>query len=307
MIRRCIKWVGVAAVLCAWAASAAASGVFIVSRAGVTAYNDAKAGFIQMAYSLQLPGFNPKVIDLAGTAADEAALAGLKAQNPSLVYAIGAYAARKVREAVPEAWVVYGMVYYPEAEGFTDDPRMVGIVSLGPPKALATMVKALGGKGKGIVILHSESISKAIPTIISRLNSEGFEAQARSMGSAGDMEAAFNSVKDQFRVILLLPDPITSNQDALRFLISQCAAAKILPVSLTEGLVAEGVLCASFYPADAVGNQAARVAQSVLASSKAPAERLIVPLEFKTALNKGTASALGVTVPKTLNVELTYE
>jgi ABC-type uncharacterized transport system substrate-binding protein len=295
------------ATLAGWALSTDAAGVLIVSRAGVPAYNDAKTGFMQMAYSLQLPGFNPKSVELSGTAADDAALAALKAQAPTLVFAVGSYAAKKVREAVPEAWVVYGMVYYPELEGFVDDPKMVGVASLGSPKALATMLKTLGTKPKGLVLIHSEAISKAVPNLIARLNSDGFEAQAKSAASDKDLQAVFNSVKDQAKLILLVPDPISSNPDAVRFIVSQCVSAKIIPVSLSESLVSDGALCAAFYPAAGIGNQAARVAQTLLASGQIQGDRLVPPIESSTALNKGTATALGMTLPKGLRVEITYE
>lgn len=295
------------ALLAGWALAAQAAGVFIVSRTGVPAYNDAKSGFIQMAYSLQLQGFNPKSVDLAGTAADDAALAGLKAQNPTLVFAVGSYAAKKVREAIPDAWVVYGMVYYPEVEGFVDDPKMVGIASLGPPKALAQLLKSLGSKTKGLYLIHAEATSRSIPNLISRLNSEGFDAQAKSVASEKDLQAAFESVKDQARLVMLLPDPVTKNPDAIRFVVSQCAAAKIPPVSLSESLVSDGMLCAAYYPPSGIGNQGARVAQAILASGQAPADKLVPPIETATALNKGTASAIGINLPKGLRVEVTYE
>jgi len=307
MARRCVV-VGLAlAVLAGWVVSTEAAGVFIVSRAGVTAYNDAKAGFMQMAYSLPLPGFNPKTVELNGSAADEAALAALKVQSPALVYAVGSYAARKVRETLPETWVVYGMVYYPEVEGFTDDPKMVGIASLGPPKALANLLKALGGKTKGLVVIHSEAVQKAMPGLLSRLATDGFEATAKSVASAKDLQPAFDAVKEQAKAILLLPDPITSSPDAVRFIVSQCVAAKIPPVSLSEILVSDGALCASFYPASAIGNQAAKVSQAILASNKAPSDRVVPPLESETALNSGTANALKITLPKDLRIGVTYE
>jgi ABC-type uncharacterized transport system substrate-binding protein len=307
MARRCVV-VGLAlAILAGWAASTEAAGVFIVSRAGVPAYNDAKAGFMQVAYASQLAGFNPKSVELNGTAADDAALAALKAQNPTIVYAVGSYAAKKVREAVPDAWVIYGMVYYPEVEGFSDDPKMIGIASLGPPNTLAGLLKALGGRTKGLVILHSDAIQKAVPNILSRLNAGGFEATAKSVASAKDLQSAFDAVKDQAKAILLLPDPVTSSPDAVRFVVSQCVASKIPPVSLNEGMVSDGVLCASFYPPASIGNQAAKVAQALLASGQPPQDRLVPPIEFQTALNVGTAGALGLKPPKGTRIEVTYE
>lgn len=295
------------AILTGWTLAASAAGVFIVSKAGESAYGDAKAGFIQMAYSLQLPAFDPKTIELNGTASDDAALAALKAKAPTLVYAVGAYAAKKVRQTIPDIWIVYSMVYYPEVEGFTDEPKMVGIASLGPAKGLLSLVRALGGKPKATVFVHADAISRSVPNLLSKLNSEGFEAQAKSVATQADLQTIFDSMKDQAKVVVLLPDPILSNPDAVRFVVSRCVEMKIMPVSFSESLVAEGVLCASFYAPDTVGNKAARVAQGILASGKMPEDKVVVPGDSATALNKGTAAALGLSIPKNLRVEITYE
>ena len=295
-----------AAVVLAWSLQASASGVFIVSRKGVDVYHDATAGFMQMAYSLQIPGFNAKTVELDGTGGDDATLAGLKGQSPSLVFAVGAYAAKKVRQAMPDVWIVYGMVYYPEAEGFTGDPKMVGVASLGPTKSLAASLKSLV-KGKSIVILHSRAIEAAIPPLVDRLNGEGLDAQSKPVADAAGLQAAFDAVKDQYRAILLLPDPITSNPDALRFLVSQCVNAGIAPVSLSESLVSGGVLLASFYPPDSVGNRAARAAADILSTGKAPDERVVAPTDSATAVNQGTAQALRIKFPKNFRPEVSYE
>jgi len=286
--------------------SVQAAGVFIVSQKGVEPFNGAKAGFIQMAYGAQLPGFNAKSVDLDGTAADDAALASLAAQNPALVFALGSQAAKRVRKSMPDVWIVYGMVYYPEAEGISQDAKMVGVSSLGPTKALAAAVKAFT-RAKTLTVLHAQAESASVPAIVDRLRADGFDAQSRAVQAAGDLQAAFDAVKDQSRIILLLPDGITSNADSMRFLISQCVEAGILPVSLTEPLAASGTLLASFVSPETVGSQAARVAAELLKTGQAPADRVVSAAESGIALNKSTAQALKAQIPKNFRVEVTYE
>lgn len=306
MVRRSVMVALGVAVFLSGALQAWAAGVFIVSRKGVDTYNDAKAGFQQMAYSLQLPGFSAAVVDLDGSAADDTALAALKAKDPSLVYAVGSYAAKKVRQAMPDTWIVYGMVYYPESEGFVNDPKMVGVASLGPTKGLVGVLKSIV-KGKTAVILNARAVDASASELANRFRADGLDAQARSVPDAAGLQAAFDAVKDSTRIIVLLPDPITANQDALRFVVSQCVSAGIAPVSLSEQLVSGGALCAAYYPPDAVGNQAARVASEILSSGKAPADRVVAPQDSATALNKGTAQALKINIPKTFRAEVTYE
>ena len=124
-----------------------ASGVAMVIQRGGEGYSEAKNGFLQAAIGSQLPGLAPKAVELDGTDADAAALQSLKEQAPDLVFAVGATAAKQVRKVLPEVWIVYGMVYFPEVDGFLQDGKMVGIASLGPAKELGLVLKALVGKG----------------------------------------------------------------------------------------------------------------------------------------------------------------
>jgi ABC-type uncharacterized transport system substrate-binding protein len=283
-----------------------AAGVFVVSPKGVEAFEGAKAGFIQMAYGVQMPGLNPKTVDLDGSAADDAALSALAAQNPAVVFAVGAQAVRKVRKAMPEVWIVYGMVYFPESEGFLNDPKMVGVASLGPAKGLAADIKAFT-KSKAVVVLHAQAESATVSALLDRLRAEGLDPQSKSVPSSPDLPAAFDAVKDNYKTVILLPDGITASPDSMRFLISQCVQGGILPVALAEPLVASGALLAAYYPSEAVGNQAARLAADLVKTGNAPADKLYTPAESATALNKSTAQALKINVPKTFRVEVTYE
>ncbi|MGC8763649.1 MAG: ABC transporter substrate-binding protein [Acidobacteriota bacterium] len=289
------------------ALEASAAGVFIVSRGGVEAYDEAKAGFIQMAYSLNLPSLNPRSVDLTGGDGDRALLDGLKAQNPQLVFAIGAYAARRVREALPDVWIVYTMVYYPDVEGLLKDPRMVGVGCLGSTKNLATLAKAFGLKGKALVVLHGQAVAPAVPALITRLNDDGFEAEGRSVSDPGALAGILSDIKDRARMVLLLPDPLTANADALRFIVSTCIENHIAPLALSEPLVASGALCAAFVPPEVAGNEAARVAQGILGGASFPTDKPVQPTATATAANKKTAEALKLKIPANQRIEVVYE
>jgi ABC-type uncharacterized transport system substrate-binding protein len=283
-----------------------AAGVFVVSPKGVEAFDGAKAGFIQMAYGVQMPGLNPKTVDLDGTAADDAALSALAAQAPTVVFAVGTQAVKKVRKAMPEVWIVFGMVYFPESEGFLNDPKMVGVASLGPAKGLAADIRTFT-KSKSVVVLHAQAEAATVSGLVDRLRAEGLDAQSKGVPSSADLPAAFDTVKDNFKTVILLPDGITASPDSMRFLISQCVQGGILPVTLAEPLVASGALLAAYYPSEAVGNQAAKIAADLAKTGNTPSERLVTPTESATALNKSTAQALKINVPKTFRVEVTYE
>jgi ABC-type uncharacterized transport system substrate-binding protein len=184
---------------------------------------------------------------------------------------------------------------------------MVGIGSLGSSRDLEEIVKAFRRRAKRLYILHSPAIQNSIPGLIARLDQAGFDAQDKPVPDAPSLQGVFASIKDDAQVVLLLPDPLTSNQDALRYIISQCVDNKIIPVALSDSLVASGVLCAAFYPGDAVGNEAAKVAQTILNTGKAPADKVVDPPSVSTSVNKKTAQALRLKLPSKINFGVTYE
>ncbi|MEJ2366753.1 MAG: ABC transporter substrate binding protein [Acidobacteriota bacterium] len=290
-----------------FALTTAASGVFMVTRNGVKAFDEAKNGFLQMAYAYQIPNFNPAAVVLDGSSADDAKIQALKAKAPDLVFTVGAYATQKVRSAMPDVWVVYAEVYYPQIEGFDKDSKMIGVASLGPPQRLFNFVKELDRRArKNWVLLHSSAVQAAVPAIISKFSNAGINLTAASVPDASHLAGVFNGVRQDAGAILILPDPITMNPDALRFLISESIKDGTPLITLNESLVASGALCGAFYPPDQVGNTAAKVAEEILKGSP-PQQTMIDPEKFNTAVNMITAKALKIKIPKDVNVGNTYE
>lgn len=286
---------------------ALASGVFVVTRKGVPAYEDAKNGFIQMAYAQQIKGFSPQAVELDGTDKDGGALDALKAKAPDLVFCIGSYAAKKVRGVLPETPIVYAMAYYPEAEGLTSDTRMVGIHSLGAPRKTVQLLKD-SVKVKGVTVLHHASIAASANSIADSLSAEGLSATTLSVKDAAGLQGALGGLGGG-TAVLLLPDPLTLDPEALRFIISHCLKSGLVPISFTENLVSNGALFAAFFPPSATGNKAAEVAAQVLAAGKVPDVRLVYPAlsDATTAMNKSTASALRVKPSKEMGGGIVYE
>ena len=284
-----------------------ASGVFMVTRKGVPAYEDAKNGFIQMAYAQQLRGFNPQALELDGSDRDGAVLDGRKAQAPDLVYCVGSYAAKKVRGVLPDTPIVYSMAYYPEAEGLTGDPKMVGIHSLGAPRKTVQLLKE-AAKIRSLTLLHHASITASATAIAEALSAEGLSTTPLAVQDSGALQGALKNLGSG-SAVMLLPDPLTLDPQALRFIISSCIKDGLIPIAFTENLVANGALFAAFFPPTATGGKAAEVASQILSSGKVPEVRLIYPSQSDatTALNQTTAKALRIKVPKEMSGGIVYE
>lgn len=286
---------------------ARAAGVAVVTQTGGESFGDAKNGFLQVAYGSQMPGLVGKPFEVSGADGDEETLQSLKEQDPSVVFAIGPKAAREARKALPEAWIVYALVYFPRTAGFLDDPKMVGVTSLGPARELGTVLKALVGKPKSLVVVHDASVSADVPELLSDLKSRsGVEARGLSVEGPSALAGAVADLKGQTQAIVFLPDPATADAEAFRAAVAQCVSAGIPPVSLTEGLVANGALCGALYPAEEIGAKAAALAGDLL-QGRVPESKAVVPDKTATSCNRATAEGLRVKFPKDFRPETTYE
>lgn len=286
----------------AWAA-----GVAMVTQRGGEGHAEVRNGFLQAAIGAQLPGLNSKAVELDGTDADAGALTALKEQAPVLVFAVGPVAAKQVRTVLPDAWIVYSLVYFPETEAFFQDGRMVGITSLGSPKDLGVVLKALLGKAKGLVVVHDASVAPAIPDLLLRLKSEaGIEARGVSVEGPSALASAIEGLKGQTPAVVFLPDPASLNAEAFKAAVGSCVANNITPVALVDSLVAGGALCGAYYSPEEVGAQGARVAKDILAD-KAPSAKLVAPAKGSTSCNRVTANGLKVKFPKEFRPETMYE
>lgn len=286
---------------------AQAGGVAIAVQRGGEGASEAKNGFLQTAYGMQLPGLSARAAELDGSEADAAILQDLKEQAPNLVFAVGPLPARLVRKALPDTWIVYGMVFFPEAEGFLEDAKMVGVASLGPPRELGVIFKAVLGKQRSLVVLHTSSVARAIPDLLARLKSEaGIDARGISVETPGALKGAVEGLKGQTSAVLFLPDSLSGDAEAFREALAACMASGISPLAMSDDLVASGALCAAYYAPEEVGAQGAKLAKDIL-EGKAPSAKVIPPQKSTTSCNKATATALRVKFPKEFRPETTYE
>jgi ABC-type uncharacterized transport system substrate-binding protein len=234
------------------------------------------------------------IFELDGGGGDKAILENLRSSKPSIVLSLGAYATKSARKALPDAWIVYAMVLYPEVEGFTSDRKMAGVEALGGEEKLRRMTKAFVHPSK-VAVLHSVVIEESIPTLLDRLKAAGFAPEAFPLSEAPLMEPAMDELTSKYGAVLLLPDPITENADRLRFIITRCTAKRVVPLALTHGLVGRGALCGSYVKPEAAGERAAELAQKILAGN-GPRQGSRATAESSPVVNGSVARLFGVTV-----------
>jgi ABC-type uncharacterized transport system substrate-binding protein len=254
-----------------------------------------KAGRAAAAALQSATGKASQTLEIRGGPEDEDALERLKAQKPLVVVATGVYAALSARKALPDAWIVYSLVLYPEVEGFTDDPKMIGISGLGSEKELFTLVNSLASvKILKVALIHSVVLDPSAGALLSRLAGAGFQVTDYPLSEAPLMEEVMRDVTTRFQAVLLLPDPITQNPSRLRFMITSCMDRGVLTLTTDLDLLHQGVLCGTFVSPERAGREAGATAAQLLTSGKTPPQKIVFPSDSETAVNLAAAKALKV-------------
>jgi len=237
------------------------------------------------------------LIELDGSTADDQALENLKGMRPKVVISFAAYATHMVKQVLPDTWVVYALVPYPEVEGFTRDPKMVGIAGLGSEAELYSLANGLG-KAKRLAILHSDLISPSVQPMLGRLKEAGFSTTDFPLSQAPLLEEVLSKIVGNYDAVLLLPDPLTANPYALRFIVTACLNKKVLTLTTDSGLIGNGVLCGTYVPPELAGLQAADVAGKILSAGKPPMLPVVFFRGSRPSVCMAALQVLHMPVPK---------
>jgi len=281
-------------------------GVYIVLKKNVESYETVKNNFIQFSFVEQISNLDTSPYYLDESANDSAVLKAIAEKNPKVIFAIGSYAAKKVRQTMPDVLIVAAMVYYPEVEKIYPDEKMVIIASLGSAKDLMEKIKAFR-KVKKVGILHSSQISESANLYISELKSTGMEVIDYSFSNKDEIQAIFQEVKGNIQALLVLPDTTTLNSDVIRYIATECLSSGILPLALNDKMVSSGFFFASYFSAESIGKAGAQNVKEVTATGKAQSKEIRFPKDSETSLNRGMLNAFKLKIPSGLKIGVIYE
>lgn len=281
-------------------------GVFIVQKKNVPSYEEVKNNFIQFSFVEQIPNLDTSPYYLDESAKDSNVLNSIAKKKPSVVFAIGPYAAKKVREVMPDVLIVAAMVYYPDAEKFFPNEKNVLISSLGSAKDLMKQVKKFR-KIKKIGIFHNSQISDSANLYTSDIRSLGIEVVDISFTSKDEIKAIFQDMKGQIQALLVLPDPVTLNSEVIRYIVTECISADILPLSLSDKMVSSGFFFASYFSTESIGQITAKVVKEITLTGKAPLDKICFPDRSDSSMNRATLNAFKLKVPSNIKIGVIYE
>ncbi|GEM_PF-1281428 len=262
--------------------------------------------FAQQALSLLKSnnGFigNPVLFELLGTSEDSKTLYNLKSLSPKMVLAIGAYSAKMARKVLPETPIIYTFVRYPEVEGFSQDPKMFGILMYGSENSLTRLILSFtNGRTdfasvKNIAVMYSEFLAPSITPLIEKLKEEGLNPQPYPLSEAPLLELIMQDIVSQHQALLLFPDKITQNDYSLRFVLTRCMEKRVLTFSLDYSLVEKGVSIGVYPKTEECLTLAVTAIKNFFLTGKLPSRNLLPPPRTYSIINKAALKYMGVPV-----------
>ena len=248
----------------------------------------------------------PEVLtfDLEGDAAKApAVLATLYAAQPRVIVTVGSLATSAALapaaggSAVP---VVFSMVLYPAASGFTSTPgRSVTGVSLDVPleTQFASLRRLLPAARKvGVLFNASETGSIAAAAVPAAARS-GLTLVAREVREPGEAVAALGTLMEEVDVVWAIADGHVFTPQTTPALILASLRRRVPLLGLSTAHVRSGALAALSCDYRDVGAQTAEVVQRILGGERADAIPTVAPRRVDVALNQRTAELLDLTIP----------
>jgi putative tryptophan/tyrosine transport system substrate-binding protein len=275
-----------AVTLLAWGAAASAAPILVVRTSELGPYKMVEASF-----SGALGQPTKSVSMTSGKDALKSALD----EGPSLVFAIGADAAKGVAEAAPKAPTLYAMVPNPGKVGL--DPKTPSVSMFPAPDSQLKAVKALLPNGKRIgVIFDPVASGPAVQELENAVSRAGLSLVKRPVSAQKDVAGAVRELLPQIDALLLVPDVTVVSADTFKFIAQTSLESRVPLIGFSEGMAKAGAVLAVEAGLPEVGKKAALTAKKMLAGDT-PERQFADATLF---VNTKSADLLGVTVSDAL-------
>lgn len=236
--------------------------------------------------------------DLRGDRAEaERVLAALKGRNAILV-TLGPMAAQVVRQSLPDAPLVYGMVQDPAKLGLVATPTVAGVAFAIPVKNQLAAFRVVYPRGSRIGLITSDAqalqeAQKAASVV--RCNLIG-----KVVASEKDVPAALRSLLKGAEAVdaLWIPaDPMLLGEETRRFLLAETLKEGKPVLGFSPALVAEGALMSNSPDLTSVGEQLGDLVNRTASGDKTVRGQLLVP-RAELVINKKIADKLHIDIPQ---------
>ena len=221
----------------------------------------------------------------------------IRAGHPDLVLAVGLNAALAAKLEIPDLPVVFCLVLNPELHGLPAG-NMTGVLMKIPHQQQLERIKSVAPRARriGLLVGAAHNIG-AITTATEQAKSLGLQLIPATVSNREQVPEALKRLLPQIDLLWLLPDQMVITEEFLPFLLESTLDAKIPLFGFSSTLVQRGAFGALVIDPVEAGQQAGRLATSLLSTPSNTGMRLVPPDRAHLALNLNTADYLGFRPP----------
>ncbi len=267
---------------------AAAAPVVMVTEDAVPQFRDTAEGVREIL---------PEVVSVDIAAGDAAGQ--VKAQNPSVVIAVGGKAAALMKDAALSAPLVYATVLHPASKGLAGS-KITGVPMEVPALHVFPRLKQLAPRVTRVGVLYDPTTSTDMVEGAVRAAADlGLAVVAKPVRDPRDLRAAAESMVATIDALWLLPDSRIMTQEVTTYLLLFASERRIPLMGFLDKMTQLGAV-ASFAPDFSdIGRRAGQLAKELAA--RPPEKRFPVPPPAFSpgalSINLRTAAQIGLSVP----------
>lgn len=274
-----------------------AAEVAILKSADLSYYNEAVQGF----RSMLPPRATVKEYSLGGSLSTGREIARmLRADPPSLVFAIGLKATLAAKLELPDTPVVFSQVLYPELYELPAK-HMTGIrVMVSPEQQLSTL-RTLLPHIQRIGLLYDKEDHRAFLIEAEQSASRlGLTLVPSPIGSVSDVPDRLHAILPTIDALWIIQDRTVLTEESAPFFLKTLLDAKIPIFTFSDTLVRQGALGGLILKPWELGRQAGAQATQLLHGDTTSLGSLFNPEQAQLVLNLHVAEYLGITTPDAL-------
>ena len=270
--------------------TARAADVVVVKSKTITAYNDAVTAF-NLACKASIKEFDMEGKDERGDKIIEI----INGNPPSLVFAVGAQAAEKVRKSVDSKIpFIFSMVSGAKEEEFKT-ANSTGISMIIPPQQLLAAVKAIVPGTTKVGVAYNPKNSQAIIDQAAKSGeSLGVQLIAAKVASKEDTPRAIrSSFSAGIDALWLISDPTVATEEGFKTMLDYSLSSKVPFIAYAEAFVQNGALASLAVNPENLGVQAGHLANRIISGEKIDSLPVEPPQKLNLSINLDTAKTIG--------------
>lgn len=272
---------------------ASSSGIAIIKDADLAPYNMALEGFKSSLNS----DITTYVLSKNQTENNKI-INDIKTNKPPLILAIGPRSMILLNKEVVNTPIIYCMIMNPETYDFIHNKNVTGITLRIPVKdQIITLKKLLPGlKNLGVIYnpSNSDHIINEAKNVLKDLD---INLVTEKIYSEKSVPKAIRKLNGKVDALWLIPDSTVITSSSLKFIILE-SFIKNLPLMVhSEKFVQAGALVSLTPDYNAIGQQAAKLANSIK-NNDITLEPIISPFKQKLIINNKTALKMRIIIPE---------